>query len=77
MRNAKARKKRTISKGRVEKIASILEKRLAEFPAAIRDAKLNEIHRIASATSRPPSERVPGLPRTPESRLSARPREES
>jgi hypothetical protein len=74
MANKKARNKRIIPAG---KIAGIIAKRLAKLSAAVRDAKLDEIHRIASTARRPPSEKALGHARIPESRLSARPREES
>ena len=77
MREKKTTKKRTRWEKVVEKIASLIEKRLAQLPTAVRDAKLGEIHRIASTASRLPSEKVSGLPRTQESRLLARPRVES
>ena len=75
------KEKKTTKKRRqeevIEKIASLIEKRLSKLPAAVRDAKLGEIHSIASTASRFPSEKVSGLPRTQESRLLARPHEES
>ena len=61
----------------VEKIAVIIEKRLAKLPAAVRDAKLGEIHRIASKAAPIPRERALEPSRTPASHLLARPPEES
>ena len=77
MRKKKAAKNKGTLRNTTEKIASIIEKRLAKFPDADRDAKLNEIHRIALTVNRLPSEKASGPQRTQESRLLARPREES
>ncbi len=77
MKKKKTAKDRSTLRDTTEKIASIIEERLARFPAADRDTRLQEIHRIASKVNRFPSEKASGPQRTLESRLLARPREES
>ena len=60
-----------------EKIATIIEKRLATLPASARDAKLAEIHRIASNAGHIPPEKSSAQPRIQAFPLHTRPHEES
>ena len=69
--------KRTRTNQGVEKIAAILEKRLAQFPAAVRDSKLDKIHRIAANASSIRREKASKPSQTPAYRPLTQPLAES
>ncbi len=53
-----AGKKRIATRKAADKIARIIENALAALPASVREARLTEIHRIASSAGQRPAENL-------------------